>query len=126
MLLSIDEKDPRPIYQQLMAQIREQVGTGALEPGNELPSVRDVAQSLGINLHTVRSAYLKLRDQGIIDLRLGRKARIARFHTPAPDATAEGNIRSRLRECVTDAILKGLTPARIRGIFEEELNRHEE
>lgn len=126
MLLSIDEKDPRPIYQQLMAQIREQVGTGTLQPGDELPSVRDVAQNLGINLHTARSAYLKLRDQGIIDLRLGRKARIARPRTTAPDATAEEETRLAVREYITDAVLKGLSPERIRTLFEEELNRHEE
>ena len=78
MLLTINEKDIRPIYIQLMGQIKEQVSNGTLGPGDELPSVRELANSLGINMHTARNAYLKLRDQGIINLRLGRKARIAR------------------------------------------------
>lgn len=77
MLLSINEKDSRPIYLQIIGQVKEQVSSGSLHPGDELPSVRELADSLGINMHTVRNAYLKLRDQGIINLRLGRKARIA-------------------------------------------------
>jgi len=65
MFLSINQHDNRPLYLQIIIQIKEQVGNGTLKPGDELPSVREVADSLGINLHTVRSAYLKLRDRAL-------------------------------------------------------------
>ena len=121
MLLSIDEKDERPIYLQLANQIKEQVSQGILKPGDELPSVRDVAQSLGINLHTVRGAYLRLRDEGLIDLRLGRKARITR-QPPAVEKDSAGNLKPRIRELITDALLKGLAPDDIRDLVSEVLD----
>lgn len=120
MLLSIDEKDERPIYLQLANQIKEQVNQGILRPGDELPSVRDVAQSLGINLHTVRSAYSRLRDEGLVDLRLGRKARITREPPVAEKKTGE-SIKSHFRELITDALLKGLSPDDIRRLVNEVL-----
>jgi GntR family transcriptional regulator len=110
MLLTINEKDSRPIYLQIINQVREQVSHGTLKPGEELPSVREVAESLGINMHTVRSAYLKLRDQGIINLYLGRKARIAKRQPSWHDADLEADIKARLKELVTDASLIGLSP----------------
>jgi len=109
MLLSIYEKDGRPIYLQIISQVRQQVSQGILKPGDELPSVRELADSLGINMHTVRSAYLKLRDQGIINLRLGRRAKIAAMQ-PLATAAAEDDLKARLDEIITDALLMGYTP----------------
>ncbi len=63
MWLSINERDSKPIYLQIINQVKEQVSSGALKTGDELPSVRELADSLSINMHTVRAAYLKLRDQ---------------------------------------------------------------
>ena len=110
MLLTIDENDNRPIYLQIISQIREQVGNGTLKPGDELPSVRDVADSLNINMHTVRSAYLKLREQGIISMHLGRRAKIAAIQLQSDTAYAETDIKARLKELMTDAILQGINP----------------
>jgi len=109
MLLSIDEHDRRPIYQQIVGQVREQVRSGRLKTGDELPSVRELADGLGINMHTVRNAYLKLRDQGIITMRLGRKARIARWKSPQDMADRQEELEARLRELITDAVLTGLS-----------------
>ncbi len=110
MLIAIDERDPRPLYQQIVAQVKEQVQRGELRAGDELPPVRELASSLGINLHTVRSAYLRLRDQGVIDLRLGRRARIARRQqaTVTP-SEADRTLGAQVRELVADAFLLGLS-----------------
>ena len=121
MLISIDEKDGRPLYLQISGQIKEQVRREILKPGDELPSVRDLAESLEINMHTVRSAYLKLRDQGIITMRLGRKARIARFHEQENTIEMENEIKERLGELITDALLMGYTPDKIRNLVEQQI-----
>jgi GntR family transcriptional regulator len=121
MLLSIDDKDTRPIYIQIIGQIKEQLGDGTLKPGDELPSVRELAESLGINMHTVRSAYLKLRNQGIINLRLGRRARIASMRTPEPDAELMADIAARFKELITDALLMGMSPDSLRKLVEQQL-----
>jgi GntR family transcriptional regulator len=126
MWLSINEKDNRPIYLQIISQIREQVGNGTLQPGAELPSVRELAQSLGINLHTVRSAYLKLRDQGIIELRLGRKARIARLQAPLSRRDAEARLKQSLKELVTEAQLTGLSRERLHRLIDQQMDTKKE
>ena len=123
MLISINEKDTRPIYLQIIGQIKEQVSNGTIKPGDELPSVRELADSLGINMHTVRSAYLKLRDQGIINLRLGRKARIAKFQDSSQAVPATNDISERLKEVIVDALLAGLSPDYLRKLINQQLEQ---
>ena len=62
-------------------------------------------------MHTVRFAYLRLRDQGILNLRLGRRATINKTITPSDKAGVESEIQGRLDEITTDALLMGLTPS---------------
>jgi GntR family transcriptional regulator len=122
MFLSINQHDNRPIYLQIINQIKEQVGNGTLKPGDELPSVREVADNLGINLHTVRNAYLKLRDQGIINLHLGRRARIAK-RLPQRHPDIETDIQIRLKELITDALLTGIQPEDLRKLIDHQLDQ---
>jgi len=125
MWLTINQEDSRPIYLQIIGQVREQVRSGRLKSGDELPSVRELAETLGINMHTVRSAYLKLRAQGIINLRLGRRATITRPHPPVNNEEAEAELRHRLEEWMTDALLTGLTAEQISEMFEKQLKQME-
>jgi len=123
MLLSINDNDNRPIYLQIISQIKEQVGKGTLQPGEELPSVRELADSLGINMHTVRSAYLKLREQGIIKLHLGRRARIARWQYPVHNSDWEADIKARLKELITDALLIGISPVDLSRLVNQQIDQ---
>ena len=74
MLFRIDPSGTEPLAAQLASQIRSAAARGELAPGTRLPSARDVADSLGVNLHTVLRAYQDVRDEGLIDLRRGRGA----------------------------------------------------
>ena len=124
MLIAIDEKDPRPLYLQIAAQVKEQVQKGDLRPGDELPPVRELADSLGINLHTVRSAYLRLRDQGVIDLRLGRRARVARRQTAElTPSEADRTLGAQVRELVADAFLLGLSTEDLHALLDRHAGR---
>jgi GntR family transcriptional regulator len=123
MWISIDEQDSRPLYLQIILQIKEQLRQGTLKSGDELPSVRELADSLGINMHTVRSAYLKLQEQGIITLRLGRRATIARRKPPADPTRTEAELQAGIEEAVTDALLAGLSTERIRTMVQQQLDR---
>ena len=119
MLLSIDDDDPRAIYLQIVAQVKEHIRSGELRPGDELPSVRELADSLGINLHTVHQAYQRLRDQGVVRLRLGRRARVAPLRRePASQETVQRVLGRQLRELITEAFHLGLSP----GDFRELVN----
>ena len=119
MLIAIDEKDSRPIYLQIVSQVKEQVQRGELKAGDELPPVRELAESLGINLHTVRGAYLRLRDQGVIDLRLGRRARIARPRTAQASVGDIDNVLGgQVRDLLSDAFLLGLAADDIHALVD--------
>jgi GntR family transcriptional regulator len=126
MWLSIDERDSRPIYLQIINQVKEQVSSGALKTGDELPSVRELADSLSINMHTVRAAYLKLRDQGIINLHLGRRATIARLPQELETTGIDTELETRLEEIITDASLKGLSRDAIRKMVDRLLENKKE
>ncbi len=122
MLIAIDERDTRPIYQQIVSQVKEQIQRGELQQGDELLPVRELADSLGINLHTVRNAYLKLRDQGVINLRLGRRARVAPpRHIPATAREADMALGGQLRELAADAFLLGLSADELHALLDRHL-----
>ena len=122
MLIVIDENDERPIYLQIVTQIKEQIQSGELKPGDMLPSVRELGESLNINLHTVHSAYKKLREQGVISLRLGQRAKIAKPRkTPASQEEVEAVLGPRIRELTTEAFHLGISIEELCRIFEKQL-----
>ena len=126
MFIAIDYNDPRPVYLQIASSIKEQIQKGMLEPGDELPSVRDLARDLDINLHTARHAYQLLREQGVVLIRLGNRARIAPLRvTPADRAEIERKVAPRLRELVTDAFHLGITPKQFRQLVDEAIAQNE-
>jgi GntR family transcriptional regulator len=122
MWISIDAQNSRPIYLQIIYQIKQQIRQGTLKPGDELPSVRELAQILGVNMHTTRGAYLKLEKQKIINLRPGRRAVINRFILSDSKKIQE-DLKEHFQELVTDALLAGLSEANIRQIVDSELEQ---
>src|SRR4030042_5642913 len=109
MLILIDERESRPIYLQIILQIKEQIRDGRLKPGETLPSVRELAEALGINLHTVRHAYDKLRQQGVIHFRLAQRAKVAApRERPAAREEIERRLFPLVNELIADAFHLGL------------------
>ncbi len=123
MLFSIDENNPQPLYLQLVNQVKEQIRNGNLVPGDELPSVRELSDTLGINLHTIHNAYKKLRDEGRIILRPGQRAKIAkRSKHPLSDNEINKALGGRLQELITDALLMGLSGDELRSYINKYLS----
>ena len=65
-MVHLDYRDARPIYAQIIDGIREQIAAGILEPGEKLPSVREMAASLAINPNTIQRSYRSLELEGWI------------------------------------------------------------
>lgn len=65
-MVHIDYRDARPIYAQIIDGFREQIATGILQPGDKLPSVRELAQALAINPNTIQRSYRQLESEGWI------------------------------------------------------------
>jgi DNA-binding transcriptional regulator YhcF (GntR family) len=75
--LSISQADPRPMYLQIMEQIRHRVAIGDWQPGQELPSIRALAVAVKVSVITVKRAYLELEREGVIVTRQGRGSFVA-------------------------------------------------
>ena len=65
-MFSLNYRDARPIYEQVKDGLRHLVVTGAIQPGDQLPSVRALASSLAINPNTIQRAYRELESEGYI------------------------------------------------------------
>lgn len=65
-MVTINYRDGRPIYEQVKDDLRRLVVTGAMQPGEKLPSVRELAVSLAINPNTIQRAYHELESEGYI------------------------------------------------------------
>ena len=65
-MITINYRDPRPIYEQIQSELRRLMLTGALPPGSRLPSVRELAGQLPINPNTIQRAYRELESDGYI------------------------------------------------------------
>jgi len=80
--IQVDPRDRRPIYEQLIASVRDLVLRGVLAPDEQMPSVRALAAELAINPNTIQKAYAELERQGVIYSSPGRGS----FVCPDPDA----------------------------------------
>jgi GntR family transcriptional regulator len=115
MLLRLDPRDDAPLFVQLANTLRIAVVRGDAGPGERLPSARDLAASLDINVHTVLHAYQELRDEGLVELRRGRGATVAA--SAAQDSAA---LRAALGAVVTEASRLGLSAAVVTALLKEE------
>lgn len=77
MVIEIDFNSDEAIYVQLMNQIIMGIATSRLQEGDQLPSVRQLADTIGINMHTVNKAYSLLRQEGFVTIDRRRGAIIA-------------------------------------------------
>lgn len=83
--IQLDFRSGIPIYIQIMEQIKQQVVSGAIQPGNQLPTVRALAQDLRVNFNTVARAYRLLDEAAVISTQQGRGTYI--LEIPPPDIT---------------------------------------
>jgi len=75
--INISQTDARPMYLQIMEQIRQRIAAGDWPPGKELPSIRALAAGLSVSVITVKRAYLDLESEGVIVTRHGKGSFVA-------------------------------------------------
>lgn len=82
MLFQIDFKAGKPVYLQLVDQVRYAAAAGGLRPGEALPSIRPLAEELRVNRNTVAKAYAELESQGVIETVAGKGCFLKENHSP--------------------------------------------
>ena len=66
MLVTVNYRDPRPIYEQIKSTLQQMIASGAYSSDTKLPSVRELASRLAINPNTIQRAYKELEESGYI------------------------------------------------------------
>ena len=107
MRIHLQTGDNRPLYVQIMDEVRRGLVRGALNPGDALPSVREVASSLRINPRTVSQAYAELEREGLVLVQRGKGSFVS------PEVRTDQSERPRLarevaRRTLEDASRNGL------------------
>lgn len=110
-----------PVYRQLVEQVRHAIETGALRPGEQLPGTRTVAEDLVMNPNTVAKAYQELEHQGVIEMRKGLGAFVARDGTRGGDLVQKA--QPALRAAMDRMAEIGLSEGQMRRLFESEVIR---
>src|SRR5271169_946128 len=82
--LRIDLASPRPVYEQIVSGLRAFLVAGEFAPGDQLPTVRQLAVDLGVHHNTVAESYRVLAEEGWLDLRRGRGAVVLDRRDPQP------------------------------------------
>ena len=124
-MLTINYKDPRPIYEQVRDALRQLILRGALAPEEKLPSVRELAGTLAINPNTIQRAYRELEAGGLIYTVAGKGAFVASGGGAAEKRKAE--LRENLLAVLEELRLLGTAredlEALLDRIYEEEASK---
>ena len=108
----LDTRSKVATYMQLVQQVRQSLRTGLLEPGDQLPKVREVAELLAINPNTVLKAYRELELEGLVRGRPGVGTFVVRS-LAGPSLASQGALK--------DELLVWLRRARVAGLEQEDV-----
>lgn len=111
--ISINESDGTPFYFQLVRQIKHLIATGRLEAGEELPSVRALAQQLVLNPNTVVRAYRELESDGLIHTRRGSGTYVSEKRIPYSEEECRRILSERLDVVIVESRMLGYSLERV-------------
>lgn len=116
----LDQRSNVPLNVQLSEHIRWSISSGEIPPGALLPPIRELAQSLGVSLNTVKAAYRELQQSGLLVSRRGYGTAVVSPHSPGGTSGAEQMIEQAMRA----AIEAGYSPDQLRDLMERLLARY--
>lgn len=104
-----DTTSRTPIYRQLIEQVRSAVARGRLQPGERLPSVRQLSRELVVNPNTIARAYTELEREGTLITQQGRGVFVAEPRNDLTKRARQKQLDERLDQLITDAVHLGFT-----------------
>lgn len=116
MLIEIDFQSDEAIYMQLRNQIVLGIATSMIREGDTLPSVRQLAGDIGINMHTVNKAYSVLREEGLVTIDRRKGAVIA---VDVDKLQAVSELRQRMRVLLAKGICKNISREEVHDMVDQ-------
>ncbi len=119
--LQIDERSGVPVYRQMMDQFKYYVAGGTLRPGDQIPSIRELAAALSVNPTTVVKAYTELEREGVIEKRHGKGAFVS-AQAPALTSAEQGDaLRRSAKLLAVEATQMQVPTPKVITVVREEL-----
>ena len=103
MRFHLNFKSGKPVYLQLVDQVKAAAASGAVRPGESLPSIRPLAEDLRVNRNTVAKAYAELESQGVVDTVAGKGCFVRENHSPLRKAARVELLTQEIDEAVIQA-----------------------
>lgn len=125
MIFQIDFKSGKPVYLQLVDQVRYAAASGALRPGEALPSIRPLAEELRLNRNTIAKAYAELESQGVIETHPGKGCFLKDSQTPFTKAARHKLLADEIDRAVVAAHHLQVDRQTFLGIVQERLDYFE-
>jgi GntR family transcriptional regulator len=102
MLFQLNFKSGKPVYLQLVDQVKNAAASGAMKPGEPLPSIRPLAEELRVNRNTIAKAYSELETQGVIETIVGKGCFLRANNSPLKKVAR----RNLLADAIDDAVVQ--------------------
>ena len=116
-MISLNYRDPRPIYEQLEEKLRRLILSGAIAEGEKLPSVRELASQLAINPNTIQRAYRELEQNGFIYSVPGKGSFAGKLS--GVDESRRKELREKLLAIWTELLQLGENPDRLIALLKQ-------
>jgi len=120
--LTLDTASGVPIYRQIVDWVKVCVAGGSLRPGDQVPTVRQLAVDLNVNYNTVVRAYLELEHQGIVHTLRGKGTFIAQREISQDALVREAKLRELVTEFLSKAAEFGFSPSEIHSNISERIS----
>ena len=119
----VDPHAGLPVYRQLMDQIKYYAASGALAPGDRLPSIRSLARQLAVNPSTVVKAFTELQHEGVVEMRQGKGAFLTAGSPTLSTKEKEATLATQARQLAVEARQLGVSREHTREILDREWER---
>jgi GntR family transcriptional regulator len=123
--LRIHPNSPLPIFEQIIQQVRAGVARGRLKPGDQIPTVRELATDLLVNPNTVAKAYQIMEQNGILATRRGAGTFIAEPNCTLSNEERARILTERIDACLTEAVHLRVPRESVRERFERAMKKFE-
>ena len=123
MIFLIDPNSPKPVYQQLIDQVKYAVASGRLTPGDRLPPIRDVAIQARANRNTVARAYMDLEREGVIRSKAGQGSFVSDGAPEVSRARARRMLEGRIDDLLAQAHQFRLSEEDLLDLVRERLDK---